>query len=161
LLQERNGGALVLFFGNLGIGEGKRKEISRSQGNWSNRRWGRRWSGQEIRYHVCRARKVRKVKVKLRKEGKVTLLAGGKRSAGFGKGSNEGFVVSEKGKRTAFEEKTEMAEGKVGSEEFTIKGGIAGFRRRKLMGEESTRLPAAPGFLLKNSTNVGVRSIRC
>ncbi len=88
----------MLFFGNLGIGERKRKEISRSQGNRSSRRWGRGWPRQEICYHVCRARKVGKVKVRLRKEGKVTLLAGGKRSAGLGKGSNEGFVVSEKGK---------------------------------------------------------------
>jgi hypothetical protein len=41
---------------------------------------------------------VRKVKVKLGKEGKMTLLAGGKRSADLGKGSNQGFVVSEEGK---------------------------------------------------------------
>ncbi len=39
-----------------------------------------------------------KVKVKLGKEGKMTLLAGGKGSAGLGKGSNQGFVVSEEDK---------------------------------------------------------------
>jgi hypothetical protein len=49
-----------------------------------------------------------------RKEGKVALLSGGKRSASFGNGGDKGFVISEQGEQTAFEEEAEVADGKVG-----------------------------------------------
>jgi hypothetical protein len=48
---------------------------------------------------------------KFRKEGKVTLLARGKRGASLGNGCHEGFVISEQGKRTALKEETEVADG--------------------------------------------------
>ena len=38
-------------------------------------------------------------------------------------------MIGEKGELTGFEEKAEMADGGVGSKEFTIKGGIFGFGR--------------------------------
>jgi hypothetical protein len=51
----------------------------------------------------------------LRKEGKVTLLAGGKWSASLGNGSDQGFVIREQGEQTAFKEEKEVADSKVGS----------------------------------------------
>ena len=36
-------------------------------------------------------------------------------------------MISKKGEFTSFEEKTEMANGGVSCEEFTIKGGVFGF----------------------------------
>jgi hypothetical protein len=50
-----------------------------------------------------------------REEGKMTLLAGGKGSTGLGNGGDEGFVIREQGEQTAFKEKTEVADSKVGS----------------------------------------------
>ncbi len=50
----------------------------------------------------------------LRKEGKVTLLSGGKWSASFGNGGDQGFVIREQGEQTAFKEKAEVADSKVG-----------------------------------------------
>jgi hypothetical protein len=45
---------------------------------------------------------VRKVGGEFRKEGKVTLLAGGKRCACFGNGGNKRFVISKEGEKTTF-----------------------------------------------------------
>jgi hypothetical protein len=50
----------------------------------------------------------------LGKEGKVTSLSGGKWGASFGNGGDQGFVISEQGEQTAFKEKPEVADGKVG-----------------------------------------------
>jgi hypothetical protein len=49
-----------------------------------------------------------------RKERKVTLLPGGKRSASFGNGGDQGFVIREQGEQTTFKEKPEVADGKLG-----------------------------------------------
>ena len=38
-------------------------------------------------------------------------------------------MITEKGKLTGFEEETEMVNGKVSCEEFTIKGRVLGFGR--------------------------------
>jgi hypothetical protein len=50
----------------------------------------------------------------LQKEGKVSLLPGGKRGASFGNGSDKGFVVGELGEQTTLKEEAEVADGKVG-----------------------------------------------
>jgi hypothetical protein len=44
----------------------------------------------------------------------VTLLPGGKSSASFGNGGDHGFVIREHGEQTAFKEKPEVADSKVG-----------------------------------------------
>jgi hypothetical protein len=58
LFEGRSSGTLALFLGNFQIGKGKRKEIGGSKGNLSNERWRRGRARQEIRYYVCRARKL-------------------------------------------------------------------------------------------------------
>jgi hypothetical protein len=94
------------------------------------------------------ARKVGESGGKLREEGKVTLLTRGKGSASFGNGRDKGFVIREEGEKTTFEEKTEVADSKVGSQQFTVKGGVSSFSGRKFVGKESKRLPGTTGFLL-------------
>jgi hypothetical protein len=86
----------------------------------------------------------------LRKEGEMTLLAGGKWSASLGNGCDQGFVICEQGEQTAFKEKTEVADSKVG---------IAGFSRRKFVGEKGKGLPGTTGFLLQHGSHVGIRGI--
>jgi hypothetical protein len=66
----------------------------------------------------------------------VTLLAGGKRGASFGNGRNEGFVISEKGEKSAFKEKTEVADGEVGCQQLPVESGVAGFSGGKFVGEK-------------------------
>jgi hypothetical protein len=93
-------------------------------------------------------RKVGESGGEFREEGKVTLLTGGKGSASFGNGGDKGFVVREEGEKTTFKEETEVTDSKVGSQQFTVKGGVTSFSRRELVGEESKRLPGTTGFLL-------------
>jgi hypothetical protein len=45
-------------------------------------------------------------------------------------------VISKKGEKSTFKEKTKVADGEVGSQELTVKGGVAGFSRRKFVGEK-------------------------
>jgi hypothetical protein len=51
-----------------------------------------------------------------REEGKMTLLTGGKGSARLGNGCDKGLVIREEGEGTAFKEKTEVADSKVGGQ---------------------------------------------
>ena len=46
-------------------------------------------------------------------------------------------MIGEKGKFAGFKGETEMANGGVSCKEFTIKGGVLGFGRGQLLGEES------------------------
>jgi hypothetical protein len=85
--------------------------------------------------------KVSKGSGELRKEEKVMLLRVGEGGARFGDGCHQRFVICEKRELAAFKEKTEMANRKVGSEEFPIKGGIAGFSGRKFVGENFQGTP--------------------
>jgi hypothetical protein len=103
--------------------------------------------------------KVDKIGGKLGKEGKVTLLAGGKRGTGFGNGSNEGFVISEKGEKSTFQEKTEVTDCEVGCQQFPVKGRVTGFSGRKLVGEKSERLPRTTCPLLQHSAHMGIRGV--
>jgi len=89
----------------------------------------------------------------------VSLLAGRKRGGGFGNGRYEGFVVSEKGERTTFEEKSKMFDGKESGQKFSVKSGIAGFCGRKFVGEKGQRLPGTMKTLLQDSANVGVGGV--
>jgi len=114
-----------------------------------------------ICYHVLVARNVAKGNVEFGKEGKVALLAGGKGGGLFGNGGHEGFVVSEKGERTTFKDKTEVFYGKESGKEFSVKSGIAGFCGGKFFGEKCKGLPRTTGFLLEDSPHVGIRCISC
>ena len=58
----------------------------------------------------------------------MALLSGGPRRRGAKKGECERLMISEKGKLMGVKEKTEMADGGVGSEEFSVEGGVLGFR---------------------------------
>ena len=51
----------------------------------------------------------------------------------------ERFVVREQGKITTFQEETEVTQGRVGSQELSVKGGLTGFGREQLLGEEASR----------------------
>ena len=55
-------------------------------------------------------------------------MSGGPRRRGAKKGECERLMISEKGKLMGVKEKTEMADGGVGSEEFSVEGGVLGFR---------------------------------
>jgi hypothetical protein len=68
-------------------------------------------------------------------------------------------VIGDKCETMTFKEKMEMAESEIGSQEFSLKDGVTGLGRRKLMRKESKGLPVATSLLLENSTNMGVRSI--
>jgi hypothetical protein len=54
--------------------------------------------------------------------------------------------------------KWKMTDGKVGSKEFTVKGGM-GFCRRKFMGEKDKVLPGASGTLLQHSTELTFQGV--
>ena len=54
-------------------------------------------------------------------------LSGRPRRRGTEKGKGKWLMIGEKGKQTGFEEETEMSNGRVKCEEFTIKGGVLGF----------------------------------
>ena len=60
---------------------------------------------------------------------KVTLLAGGPRRRRTEKGGGQRLVIGEQGEFAGFEEKAEMANGRIGGEELTVKRGILGFGR--------------------------------
>jgi hypothetical protein len=86
--EERYGRTLLLFLGDVGIGKGKREKIDWSSCNGRAREKRRGWSGKSVRHDIFGTRKVGKSGSELRKEGKVTLLPGGKWSASFGNGSD-------------------------------------------------------------------------
>ena len=81
------------------------------------------------------------------------------RRRGLEHGRDKRFVVSKQSERTTFEEETEMANREKNSQKFTIKSGVTGLRRRKLFGIKGKGLPMATDLLLKDSTNMGVRSV--
>ncbi len=68
-------------------------------------------------------------------------------------------MVCEKGERTTFKEKTKMFDRMECSKEFSVKSGIAGFSGGKFFGKESKGLPGSKGFLLEDSSHVGIRGI--
>jgi hypothetical protein len=142
---------------HIKVGERQRKKgRRRRRGNKIDGRNGRTRTGKDISNNILRTREVDKISGELRKEGKVPLLTGRERSFGFGNGRNQRFVVSEKGERTTFEKKAEMADRKESSKELSVKGGITGLSRGKFVGKESHRLPGRRGTLLQNSTNVRI-----
>jgi hypothetical protein len=51
----------------------------------------------------------------------------------FADGGQKGFVVGERGKRMAFEEKSEMFDGRESGQEFSVKSRIKGFCCGKLL----------------------------
>ena len=164
LLEGGYGRAGGLGCGHVVIGEGEReKGVWNGGGHCDGRNgcgcggwWGGRWAGKGVCNNILMAWKMDKVGGEFGKERKVSLLAGRKRGGGFGNGRNEGFVVSEKGERTTFEEKSKMFDGKESGQKFSVKSGIAGFCGRKFVGEKGQRLPGAMKTLLQDSTNVGV-----
>jgi hypothetical protein len=87
------------------------KEIGGDSGSY-RKGVGRRMrgAGEEIGYNVVAAREVKESGGKFRKERKVSLLPGGEGCASFGNSCHQRFMVGEKGKRTTFEEKMEMAD---------------------------------------------------
>jgi hypothetical protein len=138
---------------HIKVGERQRKKgRRRRRGNKIDGRNGRIRMGKDISDNILRTREVDKISGELKKEGKVPLLTGRKRSLGFGNGRNQRFMVSEKGVRMTFEKKAEIVDRK----ELSVKGGIAGLSRRKFVGKESHCLPGRRGTLLQNSTNVGI-----
>ncbi len=72
---------------------------------------GRGRTRKRVRHDIFGSRKVGESGGEFREEGKVTLLAGGKWGASLGNGCDEGLVISKQGERTAFKEKTEVADG--------------------------------------------------
>ena len=86
----------------------------------------------------------------------MTLLSGGSGRRGAEQGVHQGLVVCEKGEFTTLQEETEMADGGVGCCEFSVKGGVFGFGKGKLLGEEGKGLPGAMETLLKDSTHMRV-----
>jgi hypothetical protein len=141
------------------IGKRNRKKIGGD--NRRDRRKGnkRRWTREEISNKVIFARQMNKGGGKFGEEGKMTLLAGGKRSTCLGNGRHKRLVVSEKGKRSAFKEKTEMTDGEIGGQKFTIKSGVTGLSRGRFVGKESQGLPGASSMLLEDSTHMSVRGV--
>jgi hypothetical protein len=155
--ENGNGGTVLLGLCHIKVGERQRKKgRRRRRGNKIDGRNGRTRTGKDISNNILRTREVDKISGELRKKGKVPLLTGRERSFGFGNGRNQRFVVSEKGERTTFEKKAEMADRKESSKELSVKGGITGLSRGKFVGKESHRLPGRRGTLLQNSTNVGI-----
>ena len=69
-------------------------------------------------------------------------------------------MVGKKGKITGFKEKTEMADGGVGGKEFSVKGGVLGFGRGKLLEEKGKGRPGTTETFLENSTHMRVRCVR-
>ena len=58
--------------------------------------------------------------------GEMELLSGRPRRRGGEKGKCERLIIGEKGKLTGFKEKMEMGERGVGSQEFSVEGGVLG-----------------------------------
>ena len=145
-MEGKDGGIFCLFFGHVCVRQGKGKKGRGGCG--SHRDLGNGWAGKGVSYHIFVARKVEKGCVEFGKERKVALLARGERSGLFGDGGHKWFVVSEKGERTTFKEKTEMFDRKESCEEFSVKSGIAGFSGGKFFGEEGKGLPGPIGPLL-------------
>jgi hypothetical protein len=159
-LKRRNRRAKLLLLGNVMIGKRNRKKIcgdSRRDRRKGNKR---RRTRQEISNKVIFAGQMNKGGGKFREEGKMTLLARGKRSTCLGNGRHKRLVVSEKGKRSAFKEKTEMTDGEIGSQKFTVKSGVTGLSRGKFVGKESQGLPGASSTLLEDCTHMRVRGVR-
>ena len=68
-------------------------------------------------------------------------------------------MICEKGKLMCFKEESEMANGGISNEEFTIKGGILGFGGGSFLGKESKGSPGPVEPLLKDCSHVGDRGI--
>jgi hypothetical protein len=115
--------------------------------------------GNQQQGYLCRADEQRRRKI--RRGRKDDVVGGGKRSTCLGNGRHKRFVVSEKGKRSAFKEKTEMTDGEIGSQKFTVKSGVTGLSRGKFVGKESQGLPGASSTLLEDCTHMRVRGVRC
>ena len=69
-------------------------------------------------------------------------------------------MVSEQSERTTFKKETEMTNREENGQKFTVKSRITRFSRRKFLRIKGKGLPMATDLLLKDSTNMGVRSIR-
>ncbi len=85
-----NGRTLLLFLGNFEVGKRNREKIGWDHG-------GGRRTREKISHKVAGT---------FWKEGKMSLLPGGERCAGFGNGSYERFVVSKKGERMTSKEES-------------------------------------------------------
>ena len=93
-------------------------------------------TGKGISNCVIGARDKDNITCKLRDVGEMEVLSGGPRRRGAEQDLCQGLVICEKGKFTTLQEKTEMADGGVGCQEFSVKGGVFGFGRGKLLGEK-------------------------
>jgi hypothetical protein len=74
-------------------------------------------------------------------------------------GGDEGLMISVKLERAAFEEETEVVNGEVGGEEFTIKSGVLLLGRSEFCGEKGKGFPTRGSRLLEYSACLGVRGI--
>jgi hypothetical protein len=101
------------------------------------------------------ARYVAYVSRKFGNVGKLALLAGGPGRRFAVHGGGEGLMVSVELKGTTFKEKTEVANGKVGGQEFTVESGVLLLGRSQFGREKGKRLPARGSVLLEYSACLG------
>jgi len=92
-------------------------------------------------------------------EGKLALLTSRFGVARTVKGGDEGFVIGVKLKRTAFEVRSEMEEGLVGSEELLVKSGVFLLGGGEFGREEGEGLPVVVVPLLENCADVSVGGV--
>jgi hypothetical protein len=71
-------------------------------------------------------------------------------------GGDEGLVVSVKLERAAFQKETEVANGEIGGEEFTIKSRVLLLGRSEFCGEKGKWFPTRGSRLLEYSACLGV-----
>jgi hypothetical protein len=91
------------------------------------------------------------ISCEFRNVGKLALLTcrPGRRNAVHGGG--EGLMISVELKRSSFQEETEVANGEVGGEEFTIESGVLLLGRGEFCGEEGKWFPTRRSGLLEYS----------
>ena len=68
-------------------------------------------------------------------------------------------MICKNSKLSTFKHESEVAERRESSKQFTVKGGVFLLRIRELLGIECYQSPRTVQELLKNCTQVGVRSI--
>jgi hypothetical protein len=146
--EGSNSGILVLGGGHGGVVNKRRK----NGGGDVRAREG-------IGDNVIFARYVADISCKLGNVGKLALLTCRPGRGNAMHGGGEGLMIGVKLKRSSFQEETEVANGEVGGEEFTIKCGVLLLGRSEFGGEKGKGFPTRRSRLLEYSACLGVRGI--